>query len=181
MELILSCYGIPQKIVKAIMSMYSYASATVFSPDEQSDPFDITAGVLQGDTLSPFLFVVVVDYIMRLTVPDPSVGFRWKRQEGSRKPAGYIVDLGYADDLVLLANSADNAQQLLTALETNAKIVDLKINISKTGFMLAGDFSEQPVLTTSYGPIRQVDDFKYLGCWMSDSKEFLHGSVSTGI
>ena len=69
MELILSSYGIPQKIVKAIMSMYSYTSATMITPDGPSDPFDITAGELQGDTLSFFLFVVV-DYIMRLTVPD---------------------------------------------------------------------------------------------------------------
>ena len=91
MELILSSYGIPHKIVKAIMSMYLYTSATVITPDGQSDPFDITAGVLQGDTLSPFLFVVVVDYVMRLTVPDPSVGFRWKRREGSRRPAGHIA------------------------------------------------------------------------------------------
>jgi len=58
-------------------------------------PFDITAGVMQGDTLSPFLFVVIVDYIMKLTFPDPNAGFRWKR-EGSRRPAGHIADLDYA-------------------------------------------------------------------------------------
>ena len=174
MELILPSYGIPRKIVKAIMSMYSCTSATVFTSDGQSDPFDITAGVLQGDTLSPFLFVIVVDYIMRLTVPDSSVGFRWKRHEGSRRPAGHIADLDYADDIVLLASSINNAQQLLTALETNAKIVGLRINTTKTEFMLAGDFCEEPVLKTSNGPIKRVDDFRYLGCWMRDSrKDFL--------
>ena len=106
--MILSSYGIPRKIVKAIMSMYLRTSATVITSDEQSDPFDITAGVLQGDTLYPFLFVIVVDYIMRLTVLDPSVGFRWKRREGSRRPAGHIADLDYADNIVLLARSIDN-------------------------------------------------------------------------
>ena len=59
------------------MSMYLCTSATMITPDGQSDPFDITAGVLQGDTMSSFLFGKVVDYIMRLTVPDPSVGFNW--------------------------------------------------------------------------------------------------------
>ena len=68
MELILSSYDIAQKIVKAIMSMYSYNSATMLTPDGQSDLFDITAGVLQGDTLSPFIFVVVVDYMPCLLV-----------------------------------------------------------------------------------------------------------------
>ena len=130
--------------------------------------------MLQGDTLSPFLFVIVVDYIMRLTVPDSSVGFRWKRHEGSRRPAGHIADLDYADDIVLLASSINNAQQLLTALETNAKIVGLRINTTKTEFMLAGHFCEEPVLKTSNGPIKRVDDFRYLGCWMRDSrKDFL--------
>ena len=61
-ELILSIYSIPQKIIKAIISMYSHTSTTVITPDGQSDPFDITASVMQGDTLSLFLFVVVVDY-----------------------------------------------------------------------------------------------------------------------
>ena len=83
MELILHSYGIPRKIVKAIMSMYSCTSATVITPDGQSDPFDITAGMLQGDTLSHFLFVIVFDYIMRLTVHDYSFGFRLKRSEES--------------------------------------------------------------------------------------------------
>ena len=157
MELILPSYGIPRKIVKAIMSMYSCTSATVITPDGQSDPFDITAGVLQGDTLSPPLFVIVFDYIMRLTVPDSSVGFRWKRSEGSWRPAAHIADLEYADDIVFLASSINNAQQLLTALETNAKIVGLRINTTKTEFMLAGDFCEESVLKTSNGPIKQAE------------------------
>ena len=75
-ELILSIYSIPQKIIKAIISMYSHTSATIITPDGQSDPFDITASVRQGDTLSHFLFVVVVDYNTKLTVSDPNAGFR---------------------------------------------------------------------------------------------------------
>ena len=78
MKLILFSYGILRKTVKAIMSMYLCTSATVITPDGQSDPFDITASVLQGDKLSPFLLAIVVNYKMRLTVSDPSVGFRWK-------------------------------------------------------------------------------------------------------
>ena len=61
MELMLSCCRIPRKFVKAIMSMYTYTVPMVVTLDGHSDPFDITAGVLQGDTLSPFLFVMVVD------------------------------------------------------------------------------------------------------------------------
>ena len=89
---------------------------------------------------------------MRLTVTEPSIDFRWKRREGSRRPAAHIADLDYADDIALLANTVGSAQHLLTALETNTKTVGLKINVAKTEFMLADDFLGQPVLTTSSAP-----------------------------
>ena len=39
--------------------------AKVKSPDGNTEYFDIIAGVLQGDTLAPYLFVIVLDYAMR--------------------------------------------------------------------------------------------------------------------
>lgn len=86
MELILSSHDIPRKIVKATMSMYLCTSATVITPDGQSDPFDITAGVLQGDTMSPFLFGKVVDFIMRWTVPTPALASDGKDMRDTRDP-----------------------------------------------------------------------------------------------
>ena len=66
---------------------------------------------------------MVVDYIMRLTAPDPSFvsGGRDVRAHGS---------LDYTNDIALLANSIGNTQQLFTALETNIKMVGLKINVA---------------------------------------------------
>ena len=59
---ILKAYGIPDQIVKAIGGMYEDTRAKVISPDGETDLFDILAGVLQGDTLAPYLFVVDLDY-----------------------------------------------------------------------------------------------------------------------
>ena len=50
--------------------MYENTKAMVVSPDGETEFFDIMAGVLQGDTLAPFLFVIVVDYIMCATIED---------------------------------------------------------------------------------------------------------------
>ena len=58
-------YGIPEKVIRAIAIMYSDTNAKVMFPDGEADFFDILAGVLQGDTLAPYLFVIVIDYIMR--------------------------------------------------------------------------------------------------------------------
>ena len=62
---ILRSYGIPDKIVNAIESSYDNTRAKVYSPDGVTEEFDIVKGVLQGDTLSPYLFVIILDYALR--------------------------------------------------------------------------------------------------------------------
>ena len=63
---ILTAYGIPAKIVSAINVLYTNTESQVLSPDGDTDFFEILAGVLQGDTLAPFLFVIALDYAMRI-------------------------------------------------------------------------------------------------------------------
>ena len=62
---ILKAYGIPSELVNAIDILYKDTRAKVISPDGETDLFDIVAGVLQGDTLAPYLFIIVLDYVMR--------------------------------------------------------------------------------------------------------------------
>ena len=63
MEQILEAYGIPNEIIKAVMIMYKNTQAFVRSPDGDTEFFDITAGLLQGDTLAPYLFMIILDYV----------------------------------------------------------------------------------------------------------------------
>ena len=62
---ILKAYGIPPTLLNTIIAMYTNTRAKVVSPDGDTDLFEITMGVLQGDTLAPFLFVIVLDYAMK--------------------------------------------------------------------------------------------------------------------
>ena len=62
---ILSAYAVPDELVRAIGRLYEDTRARVLSPDGETDYFEILAGVLQGDTLAPYLFVIMIDYIMR--------------------------------------------------------------------------------------------------------------------
>ena len=55
-----------QPIVSAIATMYENTRAKVITPDGETEPFNISAGVLQGDTLTPYLFVIGLDYALRL-------------------------------------------------------------------------------------------------------------------
>ena len=62
LEEIMLAYGIPQEIVSANTMLYKKSRCMVRSPDDDTEFFDIVAGVLQGDTLAPFLFILCLDY-----------------------------------------------------------------------------------------------------------------------
>ena len=65
MESILEAYGIPDETIQAVMMLYKNTRAKVRSPDGDTDFSDGCAGVLQGDTLVPFLFILCLDYMLR--------------------------------------------------------------------------------------------------------------------
>ena len=129
---VLRAYHVPPKLVKAIMALYAETQAVVLTPDGPTDPFTTTSGVLQGDTLAPFLFVVLLDWVIRFAFPSDSDGFLVRRRNGSRHPEKRLSVLAYADDLVLLSSSAEGAQRLLTSLEETAAKVGLRINTNKS-------------------------------------------------
>ena len=68
MQEILLAYGIPDEVVAAIMMLYQNTTAKVQSPDGDTDSFNILAGVLQGDTLAPFIFIICLDYVLRTSI-----------------------------------------------------------------------------------------------------------------
>ena len=61
MEQILLAYGLPKETVITIIMLYSNMKAKVCSPDGDIDFFNIAAGILQGDTLTLYLFILNVD------------------------------------------------------------------------------------------------------------------------
>ena len=68
MEQILLAYDIPKKTVAAITILYWNTKVKVRSPDGDTEYFDIVAGVLQGDTLAPYLFIICLDYVLRTSI-----------------------------------------------------------------------------------------------------------------
>ena len=68
MEQILLAYGLPKETVAAIMILYRNTKVKVHSPDGDTEYFDIVAGVLQGDTLAPYLFIICLDYMLRTSI-----------------------------------------------------------------------------------------------------------------
>ena len=64
MEYILYTYGLLKETVTSIIMLYKNMKAMVGSPDGDPDFFDIFAGVLQRDSLAPYLFIICLDYLL---------------------------------------------------------------------------------------------------------------------
>ena len=71
----------------------------VRSPDGDTNFFDISAGVLQGDTLAPYIFIICLDYILRLSIDENvDFGFALEQRKSRRYPENKLTDVDYADD-----------------------------------------------------------------------------------
>ena len=62
---ILKIYGTPEILIISIQSLTSNSKAQIITPDVITETFFIQNGVLQGDNLAPFLFIIALDYATR--------------------------------------------------------------------------------------------------------------------
>ena len=151
--------------------MYLNSNSRVRTPDGLTEAFLTLIGVLQGDTLAPLLFIIVLDYILHQSMKDEN-GLTLAPRRSRRIPGVTITDLDFADDLALLSDSIEKAQALLHDLEAAAADIGLHVNDIKTEFMLVNIDDPEPTITTLDGkPLKQVQDFKYLGSYIADSKK----------
>ena len=172
---ILRAYGIPPNLLRAIDKMYTNTMAKVVSPDGETNMFQITAGVLQGDTLAPFLFIIVLDYALRKAVAgrEEELGFTITPRQSRRHAKVVLTDLDFADDIALLSDEVNQAQELLQRVEKECNKVGLNINAKKTKGMPFNIEDPTPLHTNEGTPIEWVKDFKYLGSWMESTEKDL--------
>ncbi|CAF4584904.1 unnamed protein product, partial [Rotaria socialis] len=167
---ILRHYGVPTKIVCAIEAIYHNSKSVVLVDGNVSEEFDVTTGVLQGDTLAPYLFITVIDYVMKNaqlyhTNEHGEYGFVTNKRQSSRQPPTCVHDLDFADDIALLENSFDRAQSQLVQTAKRATEVGLQINITKTQALTNQNTNNQTIQLDGQN-IKWVDNFKYLGSMM---------------
>lgn len=167
---ILHAYGIPHSIVEAIRIIYDDSSAIVLSPDGETNQFPIQAGVLQGDTLAPFLFITVLDYVLRYALRNISsdTGILLETAKSRRYPELRMHDLDFADDIALLASSINAAETLLQNVEEASNCVGLHLNAGKTKTLLLNTADTSCVNSLQGTPLENVKEFKYLGSLTPD-------------
>ena len=170
MEQILLSYGLPKETVAAITILYRNTKVKVRSPDGDTEYFDIVAGVLKGDTLAPYLFVICLDYVLRTSIDKiRENGFELTKKRSRRYPTKTITDANYIDDIAILANTPNQAETLLHSLERAAAGIGLHVNAHKTEYMCfnqAGDISTLDGIS-----LKLVYKFTYLGSSVSSTEK----------
>lgn len=152
---ILERYGLPSKIINLIRSQYDGYVCRIVHEGVLSNPIGIETGVKQGCVLSPTLFIIVLDSIMRASLGGRRRGIQWGLRER-------LEDLDFADDLCLLAQRFSDLQDKLGALCRIASRVGLRINIGKTKEMRKNERCQEPLVLWD-DTVEQVESFVYLG------------------
>ena len=123
--------GIPDHLTCLLRNLYVGQEATVRTGHRTTDWFQKGKGVHQGCILSPCLFNLHAQYIMRNAGLDEA--------EAGIKIAGRNINhLRYADDTTLMAESEEELKSLLMKVKEESEKVGLKLNIQKKNIMASG-------------------------------------------
>ena len=125
--------GIPDHLTCLLRNLYAGQEATVRTGHGHgtTNQFQIGKGVYQGCILSPCLFNLYAEYIMRNSGLDEA-------QAGIKIAGRNINNLRYADDTTLTAESEKELKSLLMKVKEESEKVGLKLNIQKTNIMASG-------------------------------------------
>ena len=155
--------GMPVKFVNIIRALYSQTSGRVKVYGELSKSFPTTSGVRQGCPLSPFVFNMVIDAVMIRAL------------EGLHNPGVHfingenIVDLEYADDIVLLFEQQAESQAFLDRLAEVVKLFGMRFAPEKCKVLLQDVDALTSPLILQGEQLDIVERFTYLGsCISSD-------------
>ena len=118
---------IPDYLTCLLRNLYAGQEATVRTGHGTTDWFQVGKGVCQGCILSPCLFNLYAEYIMRNAGLDEA-------QSGIKIAGRNINNLRYADDTTLMAES-EELKSLLMRMKEESEKVDLKCNVQKTKIM----------------------------------------------
>lgn len=155
---VLQAIGIPHKLISLIQHLYKDSSSKILHNNQKSRSISIKTGVKQGCLMSPLLFNLSLDWVLKhLNKQDR--GIRWTL-------FSRLEELAYADDICLLAHTYDDMQDKINLLKQLAAQVGLKINVAKTKAMRIHTTCTNK-LTIGNQEIEEVDKFCYLGSIIS--------------
>ncbi|KAK2159313.1 hypothetical protein NP493_1729g00048 [Ridgeia piscesae] len=151
---------------------HNNTSDKVLTPEGETDTFPILAGVLQGDTLAPYLFIIVLDYALRRAMTGKEEQLEFTITPGKSRRFRIVIqtDFDFADDIALVSVSVEKAQTLLLGVEGEFQKMSLQLNAKKTE-VITFNINEKTKITTKNCTILAVNEvFKYIGSYISSTE-----------
>jgi hypothetical protein len=152
--------GVDWRDRRLIGNLYMGQKVRVRVEGEYSEPGQIGRGVRQGCPLSPLLFNIYIEELIREAVDGT--------EEGIKVGGKWIKALRFADDQAMLAGSEKDLQRMMDRLNATSEEYNMKINIKKTKVMKISKEKETTICIKISGEeIEQVKEFCYLGSLIS--------------
>jgi len=148
-------YGIPEKFIRIIKNSYDKMTCKVIHAGKLSDSFTVKSGVKQDCLMSPFLFLLAIDWIMKETTNNQRNGIQWNLWK-------QLDDLDFADDITLLSNTNQQMQHKITKMMDISTKLGLRPNVGKTKIMKINCTSNRPIKING-SDLEEVSSFVYLG------------------
>ena len=148
--------GFPKHIVALLQDLYSGHVGTIRWDGQNTQEFPILKGVRQGCIISPHLFNLYTENIMREA----------EITEFGVSVAGHnISNMRYADDTGLMEGTLEQAEELTRRVNEVGKRYGLKLNVKKTKLMIVSNEDTDEKLTIDNEEVETVAHFKYLGSY----------------
>ncbi|VDP24398.1 unnamed protein product [Schistosoma margrebowiei] len=147
-------YGVPQKIVNIIQGSYDGLYCKIVHGGQLTKSFEVKTGVRQGCLLSPFLFLLVIDWIKKTSTSEGKHGIQWTSRM-------QFDDLDFAADLALLSQTQQQMQEKKNSVAAASAAVGLNIHIGKSKVLRYNTACTNPI-TIDGEDLENVKTFTYL-------------------
>ena len=148
-------YGVPEKITNIIRNSYEGMTCKVVHDRQLTDAFQVKTGVRQGCLLSPFLFLLAIDWVMKTSTAQTRNGIQWTLWT-------QLDDLDFADDLALLSHTQQQMQEKTDAVAETSACLGLNIHRGKSKVLKVNAANTTPIRLENEA-LEEVENFTYLG------------------
>jgi len=157
--------NIPEEVVKIIEELNTNTKTRIMINNTLTEEVPVSTGIRQGDSLSPLLFNIIMDRIIK-EVKATGKGFTTDK--------GEIKIICYADDAVLISENEDELQRMLYRLHLMAKRFNMRISIAKTKSLVVAKEPIRCKLAIDNEIVEQVMSFRYLGAEITADQNRIH-------